>query len=367
MEKMLKISIGISGATLVIILALAGFDFNTALPFLPLTTVVGFAPYFIHRYMRFSKIKMMERAFPDFLRMLSESQKSGINLPQATVNASRMDYGTLSPEIKKMSSQISWGIPFPKVLKMFSERVSDSDFLRRSTAIILESFRSGGDVAEVMSSVADSSRMIKELEADRTSKFNQQLVIMYAIYFIFIVIIIALNRILLPMFSLSGGSNIGGVGITMGNLDPVVYRTLFFHMIIMQAIFSGLLAGQVGEGSVIAGLKHMMIMVTVGTLAFVLFIPTQQLVIVVEEPYEVFQAGSLMYLTGSVSNNENMPLQGAEVRIDVNGIIYITRTDNIGIFYHNIELPTQSGRFNIKIEASADGDKGETSIEVTVG
>lgn len=365
--KMLHISIGISGLSLLVVLALKGFSLSAALPFIPLIIIMGFTPFFIHRYIRYSKIQLMETAFPDFLRMLSEAHRSGINLPQATVNASKMDYGALSPEIKKMSAQISWGIPFPKVLKLFSNRMGDSKFLRRSSAIILEAFRSGGDVAEVMSSVADSSRLIKELEADRASKFNQQLVIMYAIYFIFIVIIIALNRILLPMFSLTGAQDIGGVGLTMGNLDPTVYRTLFFHMIIMQAIFSGLLAGQVGEGSIVAGLKHLMIMLTVGTLAFMMFIPTQQLVISVEEPYEVFQSGALMDLTGTVLSTDNMPLQDAEVRMTINSATYVTRTDNIGLFYQKIILPSTAGRYKIKIEASVDNEKGETSIEVTVG
>ena len=366
-SKMLQVSIGISGISIILILALNGFDFNAALPFLPISIIVGFTPYFIYRYIRYNKVKMMESSFPDFLRMLSESQKSGINLPQATVNASKMDYGPLNEEIKKMSSQISWGIPFPKVLKMFSDRVQDSKFLRRSIAIILESFRSGGDVAEVMNSVADSSRLIKDLEADRTSKFNQQLVIMYAIYLIFIVIIIALNRILLPMFSLSGSQDIGGVGITMGSLDANVYRTLFFHMIIMQAIFSGLLAGLVGEGSLIAGFKHLMVMLTVGTLAFALFIPTQQLTIIVEEPYEVFQAGTLLDLTGTVLDNEKLPLKDAEIRIIINDATYVTLTDNVGMFYQKIILPTRPGKYKIEVEATSGRDKGKTSIEVTVG
>ena len=183
---MLKISIGSAGIGIILTLVLNGFDINAALPFLPVVVVLAFLPYFVSRYIRFTKIKAMENVFPDFLRMLSESQMSGINLPQATVNAAKMDYGPLTKEIQKMSSQISWGIPFPKVLKMFSERVSESEFLKRSTAIILEAYRSGGNVAEVMKSVADSSRMIKELQADRASKFNQQQVIMYAIFFIFI-------------------------------------------------------------------------------------------------------------------------------------------------------------------------------------
>ena len=42
------------------------------------------------------------------------------------------------------------------------------------------------------------------------------------------------------------------------------YNALFMVMAIVQGIFTGLVAGQIGEGSVIAGVKHSIIMTTSG-------------------------------------------------------------------------------------------------------
>jgi len=365
--KLYQISIGISAVLSFLILLVYGFDINQAAPLIPIGLLSGLAPYLIIRYLKFTELKIMEESFPEFLRGLSESQKSGITFPQAIVNASKIDYGPLSKEVKKMSYQISWGIPLPNVLEKFSERVKKSEFLRRSIAIILESYRSGGDVAEVMESVAESARMVKELEAERKSKFSQQLLIMYAIYIIFIVIIVALNKILLPMFTLSANQDVSGVAFSMGSLDPSFYRTIFLHMILIQAVFAGLIAGQVGEGSIIAGIKHSGIMLVIGSLAFIFFLPSQSVLITIDTPYDVYPPGSIYTLEGFVLKSDKTPLNAADVEITVGGTVYRTSTDNLGLFSKEILLPTDQGTHRIQIKATHSTGKGSQTIEVSVG
>jgi len=41
-----------------------------------------------------------------------------------------------------------------------------------------------------------------------------------------------------------------------------------FHMSIIEAIFGGIAAGKIGEGSFIGGIKHMIIMVVLAIMAF---------------------------------------------------------------------------------------------------
>ena len=362
-----EISIVLGFVLTAVTIAIFGFNLGAALPFLPLALFLASLPYLISRYLRYVEIKAMEESFPEFLRNLAEAQRSGIPLPQAIINASKIDYGPLSKEIKKMAAQITWGIPFPKVLKLFSQRVRESNFLRRSIAVILEAYRSGGDIAEVMSSVAESARIVKELEAERKSRFNQQLMIMYAIYIIFLVIIVALNRILTPMFMLSASQEIGGISIGGGNLDPNFYRTIFLHMILMQGVFAGLLAGQVGEGSVIAGVKHSLVMLALGSLVFALFIPQNQLIVTLNLPYEVFPAGSAMELSGTVVNAQKIPVSDAEVKINLAGRIYITKTDPLGSFSQKVILPERKGRYRVVVEVKSKSGRGKASGEVVVG
>ena len=50
------------------------------------------------------------------------------------------------------------------------------------------------------------------------------------------------------------------------------YRNLFFSMIVIQAVFNGMLAGQIAEGSPVVGLKHSVILLTVGVVMSWFFI-----------------------------------------------------------------------------------------------
>ncbi|MFO7872743.1 MAG: type II secretion system F family protein [Candidatus Undinarchaeales archaeon] len=229
--------------------------------------LIGFIPYSFLSYVKKKKVTAIEERFPDFIRDIAASRKSGMTLPQAIYKSSKTDYGKLSPEIKKMANQISWGIPFRTVLQRFSDRV-DSKFIKRSVAIILEAEISGGSLADTLDSVAKDAHLIKEAERERKSKLNQQTMIMYAIFLLFVAIVVALQRLMIPLLSARG--------LSVSAQDPEsllnFYKNLFFSMIMLQAIFNGLLAGQISEGSAVLGLKHSAVFLTIGVVVSWIFI-----------------------------------------------------------------------------------------------
>lgn len=217
-----------------------------------------FSPYAILIYIEHRKVKAIEERFPDFLRDISESVASGTTLPKAIMSASMVNYGALTPEIKKMANQLSWGIPFPKVVKSFSRRMIRSPFIRRSVVIIIEAYKSGGDISKVVSSVAESAGMIKTAEKERAAKMYQQMMISYAIFFVFIGIVVMLSKVIYPILALG---EIQTPFIAGTAFSEEYYKTLFRHLLLIQGLFTGLIAGQVGEGSIKAGIKHSIIMV----------------------------------------------------------------------------------------------------------
>jgi flagellar protein FlaJ len=229
--------------------------------------MVGFIPYSLSTYQGKQRILQMEENLPAFLRDIAEAKKTGMTLPQAVYKSSRVDYGKLSSEVKKMSTQISWGVPFSGVLRRFSDR-TNSDFIRRSIAIIIEAEHSGGALAETLDAVARDARLIKESEKERVTRLSQQAMIMYAIFFLFLAIVVALQKLMVPLVTA------GGFAVATQEPEAVLsfYRSIFFSMIVIQGIFSGLLAGQISEGSIVVGLKHSAIFLTVGVFTSWIFI-----------------------------------------------------------------------------------------------
>jgi len=247
-------------------------------------TFVVVVPRLMYEYKKYREFKEMEEKFPSFLRDLTEAIRSGMPLPKAVQAVAKLNYGSLSREIRKMANQISWGIPADKVLDMFAQRVKKSKRIYTATRILRESYLSGGDIAAILDSVADSSEMLEEMEKERKSTMNQYVVLMYAISIIFLVIVVAINRFLLPIFKAPAtgmglqnpcGSTTGFstsvcdlYAFTAKNLfamDPygiaAYYTSLFFFMSLIQAIFCGLIAGQISEGSPKAGIRHSIILV----------------------------------------------------------------------------------------------------------
>jgi flagellar protein FlaJ len=267
-----------------------------------LSTFMVAVPQFMFIYERYRNLKYMEEKFPIFLRDMIETTRSGMPLHKAIISISNFDYGKLSKEVKKMSNQLSWGMPLEKVLDQFSERIKRSKRLYTSIKIIREAHLSGGDVISTLETVANNSNILEEAERERRSMLNQYVVLMYALSFIFIGIVVAINNMMIPIFEVSSGT-IGGSGSTIGisnpcssciafsctvcgifngvseyifSIDPSTigsyYVSLFFFMSIIQSTFSGLVAGQIGENSVTAGIKHSLVLASVTFGAFYLLV-----------------------------------------------------------------------------------------------
>jgi len=264
-EQVLVSSIG--GALLVAIVTMLYVPADMFGLFIGIALAVGFVPYSIYNYTEKKKIKKMEEILPNFLKDLAEGRKTGMTLPQALYRSSKIDYEELTPEVKKMANQVSWGIPFSEVLKKFSDRCK-SRFIQRSMAIVIEAQVSGGALTDTLDSVARDARLIKETEAERRAKLNHQAMMMYAIFFLFVAIVVSLQKLMLPMVT----SNSFSVSVESPAEIMGFYKNLFFSMIMIQAVFNGMIAGQISEGSPILGLKHSALFVIVGVIAAWLFI-----------------------------------------------------------------------------------------------
>lgn len=259
-----------------------------------LGAIIGTVPFILISYFEFQWIKAIEDQIASFLLDLAETQKAGMSLPDALRAVSKTDYGKLSTEIKKINDQMSWGITLQEALGRFAYRTKKSAMISRVTRIIVEAYNSGGDIVRTMEATAKDIETIRETEKERRTMSFQHVMVMYAIYYIFIGIIIGLSKTLIPMLSLNvDTSAIGGI---MSFQDPCIactgnpqlfciscivfgsvckmfalgagaicyYNALFLVMIVVQGIFSGLVAGQIGENSVIAGFKHSAIMTISG-------------------------------------------------------------------------------------------------------
>lgn len=307
MEISEKSVIAVSAAGFVILVLLSVFvskDVVLSTNMLFLGAIALFAPYSIYKFLEFKKIKSYEEVFPSFLRDLAESQRAGLSILQAIRLSAKSDYGVLTDEIKKMDAQLSWNVPLEKVLRSFARKMKRSRTVTRSVLIIDQANKSGGNIEDTMDSLANNIEMLKDVQEEKSVLLNQQVMMMYAIFFIFLGITIALLKFLIPLvqseivesnlavikgFSsnpcyecISPGSRAECTGCNMffsvseaagfGKKEEAesYYKSVFFVMIIVQGFFSGLIAGQIGYDSLAAGVKHSFVMLLSGVFVFLL-------------------------------------------------------------------------------------------------
>lgn len=229
-------------------------------------------PFAFYIYLEHARLASIEDHFPDFLRDIAEFKRSGVTLSKAIQNASFNDYGQLSPEVKKIAQELSWGVSFENAMERLSNRV-ESPMIDRSISIITASQAAGGGVTDILETVSADLRKLKELEAERKSKLSVYTMTIYAIYLLLLFIIIVLTESLVPAVPKmqAAGEFLGGG--TMGALTEFEFRQLLFHVTIVEAFFAGIIAGTMGEGKVSAGIKHAIVLVLVSLLAFQLVPP----------------------------------------------------------------------------------------------
>ncbi len=229
-------------------------------------------------YLRYSRLQEKERYFPQFLKDLADGVRAGLALPEAVVNVSKINYGALSPDVKRLATLLSWGVPFDEAIRRFAQRTG-SKMIRASVELILQAYMAGGALADTLDTVAEDAGKMYSLREDRKARFSGFISTIYSVYIIFLIITAVMATVLIPeipsMPSIGMGSLFGGGGnnkfaqpISEGDLD-----TIFFNLALVEAIFAGLFAGVVGDGSFAAGIKHALILSFIGIIAFQLFIP----------------------------------------------------------------------------------------------
>lgn len=214
----------------------------------------------LYKYREFKKIRKIEEVFPKYLTDIAENISAGMTLPQAIRATSTIDYGVLTPYVHEMSSKVTWGIPFEKIVEDFAKR-SGSKAMKRNVQTIIETHRSGGSMDTVLRSVSQSLIELERIKKERSASVYAQMINGYLIYIVFLGVMIGLSSVLVPAFRL---------GETLPDLQSV-FTEIFRALIIIQGFFAGLSIGKMAEGTLIAGIKHSLVLVVIGYSAFLIF------------------------------------------------------------------------------------------------
>ncbi|MDE4908210.1 type II secretion system F family protein [Methanogenium marinum] len=218
------------------------------------------------------KVRGIEESVPEFLSRLSGINRVGLTPARAISVLEKTNLGLISYEIHRIKRDLDWGGLFSDALVRFEHRVQTAA-IARDVTLITKASEMTGDIAEILAIAANDARMSETLKRERLGDMIIYIIVIYLAYavFVFVVVVLDWNFLSILRDMATGGSldNVPSslMSIAEGGSLTVISR-LLFHACLISAFFSGLIAGQMGEGSVKAGVKHAVIMLVIALIIF---------------------------------------------------------------------------------------------------
>jgi archaeal flagellar protein FlaJ len=251
---------------------------NPAIDFMVIGLLALIAPYGFAETARLRRIAKIEERLPDFLRDVAEAGRFGMTLPDAIVVASTGRYGLLTDEIKKMASQIEWGVPVAHALDLFEKRVP-TPLTQRVVSIVTRANEAGGNVADVLTMVAHDTREAQLAQQARQISMLTYVTVIYISFFVFLVTIYIMAAVFLPQMITAGcsestsGLTTGATAVTLAfQFVPILFLA-FMVAVIVHAVGDGIMAGVLFNGRIAEGLQHATIMLAAGWLIMRFVVP----------------------------------------------------------------------------------------------
>jgi len=211
---------------------------------------------------------------PDILRNMSASVASGLTLMKTIELIADAGKTGMYKELKKMHRSIDWGSEIGDAFKTFANAIKVAS-LTRAVTLLAEVLRMGGNMPETLSISAKDAEIERTLVKERSVDMLMYVMVIYISFGVFIgITYVMFTDLLPPLFEAFGGeAGIGGIGMALGaGVCEEKIRTLLIQATAFQAIFCGLMGGQLGRGDILAGIKHILVMLFITWVLFTFLI-----------------------------------------------------------------------------------------------
>ena len=239
--------------------------------FLSLLIMVG--PVGMFSYFQLKRKKEMQQRLPDFLTEVGDSLATGMTIFDAIKAAEKGNYGNLSPEIKKMKTQLSWNVSMKNVLFDFADRMKTA-IVSRITIVLDKGLIMGGRTSKIFKAGADEVEQINQLELQRQSIMIIYALVMVVCFFVFLgIIMILYTTIFAEFMGLQKEQMLGApTALQLTTVDPLMLNYTLYSFVFIQSIGAGLLAGFMIDGKLASGVRFSCILGIISIIVFKLMI-----------------------------------------------------------------------------------------------
>ena len=224
-------------------------------------------PVSIFHEVRLRSMRKVERALPDTLKKLASFNERGISLLQSFQILGRSTTGPLAHELKAVDRDVTWNSSLQGALQRLRQRVRTARMAK--LGILLERASAAtGNLREVLDIAAEDATRTEHLKATKHQSMMSYVVVVYLVFAVFLYVLYVVADLFYGPTGLGTAAAAGATGSGVG-IQPEAAKLLFAQASVIQGVACGLVAGRLGEGHFLSGLKHAVIL---GIAAYFVFL-----------------------------------------------------------------------------------------------
>jgi len=264
----LAISLGISLNAFVLLKL--SFEIAIAI-FLFVFSLFSFLIYYWLNMGAESRGRFVEQILPDVLQLVASNMRAGLTTERALLASARPEFGIFAEELKFASARVLSGERIEEALNEISKKIK-SQVLERTTWLMIQGIRSGGEVADLLTQLADDLREENAMKEEAKAEVSMYvMLIFFAIAFIAPILFSVSSYIVgILITQTSSATNtqqvsemqsrsVAGRFVGMPTVSITQEFATNFSLIALLAscIFGSMLIGVINAGKEIDGVKFM--------------------------------------------------------------------------------------------------------------
>ncbi len=215
-------------------------------------------PAIIHMKLSAEKAST-ERGVTLFLQDLTETRKTGLAPEKCIETLSNREYGSFSKHLKKITAELSWGIPLRKVFMDFVSRTK-SWITQIVMFLLVETVDVGGGTIAMIESLAKFSTTTQEVEREKKMAVKPYIMMPY-----FAALMLVATTVMMLTFTTQTVGLAGPEATTAVDVGSLMI--VFSTSVIIHSYLIGLVGGKISEESVAAGFKHSALLTIIAIVA----------------------------------------------------------------------------------------------------
>ena len=224
---------------------------------------IAFIPVAVFHEMRLRRARKIEMALPTTLNRLAGFNERGISLLQSFQILGNSSTGPLATELRAVGQDVTWNASLAGALRRLRQRINTLRMVK--LGVLLERASAAtGNLREVLDIAADDATRTEHLKSSKQQAMMSYVVVIYLVFAVFLYVLYVVANLFYGPGGL-GAATAAGAGSA---IRPLEAKILFAEAGVLQGFACGMVAGRLGEGHFVSGLKHAVFLSVAAFLVF---------------------------------------------------------------------------------------------------